>query len=107
MFVFPAALWRRYVELLDHRHAQPGQSIRRFVTFPTLVVAQKRKNQPPPVGRFRKARKSSHVLDRARLRVYPSCRRRVLHAVFQRAVNSGHRQRRKIRPEPGLLLGKV
>src|SRR5437660_1802776 len=36
MLAFPATFWRRYVELLDHRHAQPGQGVRRFVTFSAL-----------------------------------------------------------------------
>src|SRR5207247_8631933 len=107
VFALTAALWRRYVELLDRRHAQSGQGIRGFVTLSTLIVAQKRKNQPPTARRFRKSRESSNVFDGPRLGMNPPRRRRVFHAVFQRAVYSRHRQRSKVGPEPGLFLRKV
>src|SRR6266568_2720142 len=107
LFVFRPALRRRHIEFFEHRHAQPGQCIRRFVTLPALIVAQERKNQPPPARRLCKSRKRPHMFDRARLRVNPPRRRCVFHAVFQCAVYPSHRQRRIVRPEPRLILRKA
>jgi len=52
-----------------------------------LIVAQKRKNQPPATGGLRKPRTRPHMLHRTGLRVNAPRARRVLHQCFQRPVD--------------------
>src|SRR5437762_12972280 len=66
---FRGVLRRRGVEFFEHRHAQPRQGVCGFMILSALIVAQDRKDQPPPAGSFGKTGKRAHVLDRAGLRV--------------------------------------
>src|SRR5207245_11465289 len=79
--VFPDRLLRRNIELLERGHAQAGQRIRSLVISPSLIVAQERKNEPPPAGSLGETGKRAHVLDRTRFRVNVPGRRSVFHAV--------------------------
>src|SRR5712664_3218829 len=98
-----AASWLA-IELLNHGQTQSIQRIRRFVVFPTLIVAQKRKNDPPPIRRLRKTGTRPYMLDRTGLRMNAPRARRILHQCFQRPVDSSNRQRRVVRRKPGLAL---
>ena len=50
LFLLCFAFRSGHVELLEHRHAQPRQRVRRFVASPALIIAQNEKISRRPLG---------------------------------------------------------
>src|SRR5258708_10748041 len=90
--LFLATRRSRGIKLLDHGYTQRIQSIRRFMPLRSHVVAHERKQQSSPARQIRVSRPGPHVLHRSSLGMHPRRGNAVLHAVFQRAVGSRHRQ---------------